>query len=174
MERNYFYSNEIAEQIKSLLDENLPKDAAKNITVGDFSVLPDPDTYHEYLPAVIISTNEMTVTSANLNRRIFHTPYNYTIYYLTPYTFEQDTDAVKEAKSNAEVIANILIGDHTLDGFEIDMAYDEAGGVVVSSALSRIRYDSAERAFFRELRLPVSIASIDFTVDFRTYAKEAY
>ena len=171
--KNYFYSNEIAEHIKTLLDENLPTDAAKNITVGDFSVLPDPDTYNEYLPAVIISANEMTVTSANLNRRIFHTPYNYTIYYLTPYTFEQDSDAVTEAKTNAEAIANILISDHTLDQFEIYPTYDEAGGQVVTSELSRIRYDSAEQAFFRELRLAVSVASIDFTVDFRTFAKEA-
>ena len=171
---NYFYSNEIAEHIKFLLDENLPKEAAKNITVGDFTVLPDPDTYTEYLPAVIISTNEMAVTSANLSRRIFHTPYNYTIYYLFPYTFEPGTEPVKQCQKNAEAIANILINDHTLDGFEIDKTYDEAGGMVVTSEMSRIRYDNTEQAFFRELRLPVSVASINFSVDFRTFDKEAY
>ena len=171
---NYFYSNEIAEQIKFLLDENLPKEAAKNITVGDFTVLPDPDAYTEYLPAVIIITHEMTVSAANIHRRIFHTPYNYTIYYLFPYTFEPGSDPVQLCKKNAEAILNILISDHTLDGFEIDKTYDEAGGQVVTSEMSRIRYDSAEQAFFRELRLPVAIASINFTVDFRTFDKEAY
>jgi hypothetical protein len=170
---NYFYSDRLAERIKALLDEHLPDEAARNISVGDFSVLPDPDEYAAHFPAVVISADEMENIAANASKGIFYTPYHFTVYYFYPYTFDGDESAVRQGKRYAEAVANVLMNLPSLDGFEVECSETEAGGMVVASELSRIRYDSAEQAFFRELGLPLSIAAISFSVDFRTYAKEA-
>ena len=45
--KNYFYTTEIADAIKELFDEKLPLEVAKNISTGDFTVLPAPSKLEE-------------------------------------------------------------------------------------------------------------------------------
>lgn len=169
--KNYFYSNVIAEQIRTLLDENLSEEVSKNITVGDFSVLPSPKNLNEYLPAIVISLAEMDNKCANETLNVMYTPYYFNIYYIYPYTFESNMNPEKRGRRNAEKVANVLMNFRTLDGFKIKKSEVEAGGLVIHSVLSNIKYESLEDEFFRRVEIPMHISSIEFCVGFRTYSE---
>jgi hypothetical protein len=170
MMKNYFYSNEIAEQIRTLIDSKVSSECAKNISVGDMGILPGPDKLAEYLPAVLINAEELENIFANESLNVSYTPYYYSIYYLYPYTFEGDNNAEIEAKKYAQEVANVLMNYRTLDNFKIGQSDTEIGGLVVYSQLSGIKFDSAENELFRALEVPAKIAKIEFVVGFRTYA----
>jgi len=170
--KNYFYSNEIGERIRGLIDTKVSAECAKNVSVGDISILPAPDKLNEYLPAVLITTNEVENVSTNENLDISYTPYYYTIYYLYPYTYENDSNTEIEAKKYAQEVANVLMNYRTLDNFKIPALDTEIGGLVIYSKLSNIKFDSAESEVFRALEVPAKIITMDFAVGFRTYRKE--
>lgn len=167
--KNYFYTTEVADRIKELFDNELPLDIAKNISVGDFTVLPAPDKLEEYLPAVIINVSEQDVTDSNLSLDIFTQQYTYDIYYLYPYTFKEFEDTPKTATKNAEYVANLLMNFRTLDDFKVESNDFEAGGEVITSAISKLDYDNAETKLFRSLDIPAHITHIEFYLAFRTY-----
>lgn len=167
--KNYFYTTEVADKIKELFDNELPLDIAKNISVGDFTVLPAPDKLEEYLPAVIINVSEQDVTDSNLSLDIFTQQYTYDIYYLYPYTFKEFEDTPKTATKNAEYVANLLMNFRTLDDFKVESNDFEAGGEVITSAISKLDYDNAETKLFRSLDIPAHITHIEFYLAFRTY-----
>jgi len=169
--KNYFYSNRLSEQIRNLLDENLSESATKNITIGDLSVLPSPKDLSEYLPATLISLDRTENKFANESMNIAYTPYYFSIYYIYPYTFEGDNDAVRQGKQYAEEIANVLMNLRTLDNFKIPKSEIEIGGLVVHSELSNIKYDSAEQEFFRNMEIPAQIATLEICIGFRTYSE---
>lgn len=166
--KNYFYSNDIANKIKELLDAKLPADI-KNISVGGFDILPAPDRLNEFLPAVIISSEESEITDANKAMDIMLQEYVYTIYYLYPYTFSEFEDTPSKSRQGAEKVANALINYRTLDDLVIDPTEHEAGGQIITSAISSIKFDNAETKFFRTLEIPASIAIIEYLVAFRTF-----
>lgn len=167
--KNYFYTTEVAEKIKELFDTELPLDIAKNISVGDFSVLPAPDKLEEYLPAVIINVSEQDVTDSNLALDIFTQQYTYDIYYLYPYTFKEFEDTPTKATKSAEHVANLLMNFRTLNDFAISPSNLEAGGQVVTSVISKLNYDNAETKLFRSLSIPAHITHIEYFLAFRTF-----
>ena len=167
--KNYFYTTEVADKMKELFDRELPLDIAKNISVGDFTVLPAPDKLEEYLPAVIINVSEQDVSDSNLSLDIFTQQYTYDLYYLYPYTFKEFEDTPKKATKNAEYVANLLMNLRTLEDFTIDPTSLEAGGQVVTSAISKLDYDNAETKLFRSLDIPAHITHIEYYLAFRTF-----
>lgn len=167
--KNYFYTTEIADAIKDLFDEKLPLQVAKNISVGDFTVLPAPDKLDEYLPAVIINISDNDVTDSNIALDIYTQQYTYDIYYLYPYTFKEFEDTPKEATKNAEYVANILMNYKTLNDFIINQDDDEAGGQIITSAISKLSFDNAEAKLFRALDIPAYIVHIEYYLAFRTF-----
>ena len=74
-----------------------------------------------------------------------------------------------EAIKKAEMVANILMNHKTLDGFTIYSSEDEAGGQIVTSAISRLNFDNAETKMFRALDVPAYIVHIEYYLAFRTY-----
>ena len=166
--KNYFYTTEIGEKIKDLLNEKLPDDI-KNISVGDFTVLPAPDKLEEYLPAVIINLNDNDVVDSNIALDIYTQQYTYDIYFIYPYQFREFEDTPSEAIKRAEEIANILINYKTLDDFIVDPADDEVGGQIITSAISKLTFDNAETKMFRALEIPAYIVHIEYYLAFRTY-----
>lgn len=167
--KNYFYTTEIADAIRDLFDEKLPQEVAKNISTGDFTVLPAPSKLEEYLPAVIINLSDNDVTDSNIALGIHTQQYTYDIYYLYPYTFKEFEDTPKKATKNAEYIANVLMNHRTLDDFTIEPTEMEAGGQVITSTISRLNFDNAETDLFRALEIPASIVHIEYYLAFRTF-----
>lgn len=167
--KNYFYTTEIANKIKELLDEKLPTDEIKNISVGDFTVLPAPDKLDEYLPAVIINLSDNDVVDSNIALGIYTQQYTYDIHLIYPYQFKEFEDTPTEAIKKAELIANILMNHKTLDDFIVEADENEAGGQIVTSAISRLTFDNAETKMFRALDIPAYIVHIEYYLAFRTY-----
>jgi len=167
--KNYFYTTEIADAIRDLLDEKLPQEVAKNISTGDFTVLPAPEELEKYLPAVIINLSDNDITDSNIALGIYTQQYTYDIYYLYPYTFKEFEDTPKEATINAESIANILMNYRTLNDFTIEPTEVEAGGQVVTSAISSLSFDNAETKLFRALDIPAYIVHVEYYLAFRTF-----
>ena len=167
--KNYFYTTEIAKAIKELLDDKLPIDEIKNISVGDFTVLPAPDKLDEYLPAVIINLSDNDVVDSNIALDIYTQQYTYDIHLIYPYKFKEFEDTPVEAIKKAEMVANILMNHKTLDDFIIYSSEDEAGGQIVTSAISRLNFDNAETKMFRALDIPAYIVHIEYYLAFRTY-----
>jgi|GEM_PF-6480330 len=167
--KNYFYTTEIANAIKELLDDKLPIDEVKNISVGDFTVLPAPDKLDEYLPAVIINLSDNDVVDSNIALDIYTQQYTYDIHLIYPYKFKEFEDTPVEAIKKAEMVANILMNHKTLDDFIIYSSEDEAGGQIVTSAISRLNFDNAETKMFRALDIPAYIVHIEYYLAFRTY-----
>ncbi|CAK7055813.1 hypothetical protein [Tissierella sp.] len=167
--KNYFYTTEIADAIRDLFDEKLPLEVAKNISVGDFTVLPAPSKLDDYLPAVIINLSDNDVTDSNIALGIYTQQYTYDIYYLYPYTFKEFQDTPKEATKNAEYIANILMNYRTLNDFIIEPTEVESGGRVITSAISSLSFDNAETKLFRALDIPAYIVHIEYYLAFGTF-----
>lgn len=169
--KNYFYTTEIAKAIKGLLDDKLPIDEIKNISVGDFTVLPAPDKLDEYLPAVIINLSENDVVDSNIALDIYTQQYTYDIHLIYPYRFKEFEDTPVEAIKKAEMVANILMNYKTLDDFIIDPDENEAGGQIITSAISKLNFDNAETKMFRALDIPAYIVQIEYYLAFRTYRR---
>ncbi len=167
--KNYFYTTEIADAVKELFDEKLPLEVAKNISTGDFTVLPAPDKLDDYLPAVIISISDKDVDWANMSLDISTQEDTYDIYYLFPYTFKEFEDTPKEATINAEYIANTLMNYRTLNDFTVEPTETEAGGQVITSAISSLSFDNAETKLFKALEVPAYIVHIEYYLAFRTF-----
>lgn len=167
--KNYFYTTEIADAIKQLFDEKLPIEVAKNISTGDFTVLPAPSKLDEYLPAVIINLSDNDITDSNIALGIYTQQYTYDIYYLYPYTFKEFEDTPKEATINAEYIANVLMNHRTLNDFTVEPTETEAGGQILTSAISSLSFDNAETELFRALEIPAYIVHIEYYLAFRTF-----
>jgi len=167
--KNYFYTSEIANAIKELLDEKLPIDEIKNISVGDFTVLPAPDELDEYLPAVIINLADNEVVDSNIALDIYTQQYTYDIHLVFPYRFKEFEDTPVEAIKKAEMVANILMNYKTLDDFMVEADEYEAGGQILTSAISSLNFDNVETKMFRALEIPAYIVHIEYYLAFRTF-----
>lgn len=180
--KNFFYSTEIGDQIKHLLDTILDEDEAKNITTGDFSVLPDPEKLNDFLPAVVITLRQNVINNGNSQLGAVSVPYIYDIYYLYPYSFKEFEDIPAASKKITEKISNIFLNYPNLvitedeendpyrtPKFEIEKSDTEAGGYVTSSEVIAIDYDNAETKLFNLLEWPMATARIQLQVEFINY-----
>lgn len=167
--KNYFYADQIAARLRELLNRELSQECAKNISTGDFSILPEPEKLNNYLPAVIIENTSLEMDCANESLDIYYQPHQFAIWYFCPYRFEAFEDTPQIAKGHIHEVANVLMHYVTLDQFGIEPSNTEAGGRVIASQVLRIAYDNAETKLFRALELPMFIGRIDYQVDFRTY-----
>lgn len=166
---NYFYCDKIAEQIRTLLDKELPVECARNISTGDFGILPEPSHLIEYLPAVLIRNTDVVVHDVNAALEIVLTENKYEIMYLYPYTFSEMQDVPAQAKRNLQMIANVLMRHRTLDGFGMSPSEEEAGGILLSGKVDQLHFDSAETKLFRTIDVPMAVGVIDYIAEFRTY-----
>lgn len=167
--KNYFYTEQLAERIRDILNRELSEECARNISTGDFSILPEPESLNKYLPAVIVEHTALDVSCANEQLDIFYQPHQFAVWYFYPYAFTEFENTPKKAMQYVHEVANVLMNYMTLDGFEVEATETEAGGKVLSSQVQRIAYDNAETKLFRALDLPMFIGRIDFLVEFRTY-----
>lgn len=168
---NYFYIKEISNRIKMILDENLDANIAMNISCGEFNILPDPQVFNKYLPAVIIDLKNISNNNANESLGINYTPYVFEISYIYPYDFKNKEEMSLRAKENTRLIANILMDNKTLNDFEIQRSNKEVGGKIITSYLSSINFDESETKFFREIDISCHISKIYYEVGFRTYRR---
>ena len=166
---NYFYTDMIAEQIKTICDEELPVEIAKNISCGDFSILPEPEKLNDYLPAIIIKSKGVDTVETNKALGIFNMDYMFDVYYLFPYEFKEFEDTPKQAKLNTQKVANLFLNYPDLDEFNIEKSDYEQGGYVVDSEIGVIEFDSAETALFKMLDVPMCIGKIPLKIKFMTY-----
>lgn len=166
MIKNNFYSTEVSEGIKAILNTSLTELIAKTISVGGFELLPEPEYLNEYLPAVIIKPTETEVSGTiNVNNQLIY----FDIYYIYSYDFTQFQDIPLEARKGAETVANVLLGNRTLNGLKISPSETESGGEVRNFNVSTIKYDTAETQIFYQLDIPAAIAHISAAVEFLNY-----
>lgn len=171
--KNYLYSDKIAERIQALLDRELTAGCAKNVSIGDLSILPEPEELTDYLPAVLIHNTEVQVEDVNAGLDIVLTENHFEIMYLYPYTFAKMEDVPAEAKKHVNTIANLLMNHRTLEEYTVEPTEKEAGGQLLSSRVEAVRFDCAETKLFRAIDIPMSMGIIDYTAEFRTYQKGA-
>lgn len=168
--KNYFYEDLLLDRIKEMIDV-LPHDAAKNITCGDFSVLPMPEELGEYLPAIIIGSSVTEPEFANRVSEILYTPFIFKIHYIFPYSYVAMNDTPKQAKKIVYQVANIFLNNPTLGDLTVERNPTEAGGAVINCMITKIDFNPAENSFFTALEIPASVAEITLEIEFRTYQK---
>lgn len=169
--KNYFYTNDISNKIKELLDKELPEEAALNISIGDFTVLPAPEKLEGYLPAVLINLSSQEVIDSNIALEVFTQQYTFDIYYVYPYSLKEFEDTPGKAIDCSEIISNALMNNRTLRDMQVPKSSDEAGGQVITSYVSKIDYDNAETKLFRSLSIPAHITHIEYCLVFRTFRR---
>lgn len=167
--KNYFYTDKVAEKIRTILNEKLYEDAAKVINIGDFSILPGPDDLKDYLPAILINITNEEIIDGNEALGIYTQQYNYDIYYIRPYDYKAFTEIPIDSMKVVKEIANILMNYPTLDNFSIDPTDKEVGGEVLWGAISTIDHDTVENEFFRNLQIPAYIEKIEYFLAFKNY-----
>lgn len=167
--KNYFYTEQLAERIRDILNRELSGECARNISTGDFSILPEPENLNKYLSAVIIEHTALDISCANEQLDIFYQPHQFAVWYFYPYAFTEFENTPAKAMQYVHEVANVLMNYMTLDDLDISPSETEAGGRVIASQVLRIAYDNAETKLFRMLDLPMFIGRIDYQVDFRTY-----
>lgn len=169
---NFLYPEQISDRLKEMLNTSLGEREARNISTGDFKMLPEPDKLNEYLPAVIISNTGVDIIEANNEIGIYLEKYLFTIYFLYPYEFDSFKDTPRDMKIIANKIANTFMSYPTLNRLIIQASENEQGGEVVGAAIKKIGYDNAETQMFSLLELPMATATLFMEVDFRTYQYE--
>lgn len=167
--KNYFYNDRIAQRLQMLLDKELPAECARNISTGEFGILPEPDSLAEYLPAVLIRNTGVALKEVNGALGIMMTENNFEIVYLYPYTFTQLQDVPDQARKNLQLIANLLLCSRTLDSFSVAPDQEEAGGILLAGKVKNLRFDSRETKLFRREEVPAVVGVIEYTAEFRTY-----
>lgn len=167
--KNFYYTTEITEKIKEILDTELPL-TIKNINVGGFRLLPPPEVIKEYIPAVFIEPVEIDSDTANEALDIEAEQYPFQILYVAPYSFETHEDMLPKIKE-AENIANVLRASGILSTLRIDPSDTEAGGMVVYRRVKGIRFDNISTELFAQIKVPACVVQIDFDVFFRTFAR---
>lgn len=173
MIKNYIYCDRIGEQIRKLLDRELPTECAKNISTGDFSILPEPERLTAYLPAVLIHNTNVQVQDINAGLDLVLTENHFEVLYLYPYDFKRMEDVPAIAKENLRMIANVLMNHRTLEGYTVEPSEHEAGGILTTSRVDVIRFDSAETKLFRSIEVPMAVGVIEYVTEFRTYQRGA-
>lgn len=169
--KNFFYSMEIAEQIRSLLDSALPS-TFKNITIGDLNLLPAPDMIMDYVPAVLINPMETQCSMVNENLQVAYDVYPFNIVYIYPFSF-QTPEQVSAQYKNAELIANVFrdADKPNLNSLTIPKSETEAGGMVVQVIVNTIHFVNGMSQLFAELSVPACVVEIQVSVAFRTFYK---
>lgn len=167
--RNYFYTDKLAARIQELLAAALSESTARNISTGDFGILPAPDYLNDYLPAIIIEQTQLEVTCAHEGLGIFYQPHQFCLWYFYPYEFNDWEPTAQKGARYLQEVANVLMNQPTLSDYRIEPSPAEAGGRVINAQVLRLSYDNAETKLFRAMELPLFVGRIDYQVDFRTY-----
>ncbi len=166
--RNFYYANEISRFLAEELEEVLPL-SVKSIFQGDFTILPTPDSLDDVLPAVIVSSINATHQWANMSLQIMYSTYQYRIFYAHCYKLNQSEDVVKNTTKIIEIIANKLT-DINFCNEELLVQEDtkDVGGVIHQIEVTNTSILPIEEQFFQHLNIPVSLAAVDITIQFRT------
>ena len=168
--KNFYYSTDLANLIKQVLDEKLPQ-TIKNINIGNFSLLPPPERIKDYIPAVFIEPVEVDTESANDVLQIESESYPYSIMYVAPYSFEQNEEMIPRIKES-EFIANVLRSDSRITECRIEPSDTEAGGMTVYRKVKKIRFDNIATELFAQLKVPACVVQIEFEIFFRTFISQ--
>lgn len=182
--RRRFFMRTILEKIKAdLINPNTDLDFLQTVAIGDIDLMPTPktlehrDTALKYLPAVYIKPSDIYNTTVNQNKSISSGQYCVTLRYVHYYDNEDTANAIQNAISGAEVIADTLLEDHNFENQALTNApqyislKDDDGteiGDILQTELTKISFDTLETEFFKELSLPVIVIDIDYIVFFRS------
>lgn len=170
--KNYLYCDQLAKQIQMILDRELPPECAKNISAGDFSLLPPPAHLSGYLPAVLIDNTDVRIQDVNAVWDIVKMEHRFDIHYLYPYDFRTSQHVPAVAKTNLALVANVLFGYRGLAGFEIPSSDTQAGGYIEDTRVEAVRFDCAETKLFRVIEVPMAVSTIEYSVHFRTFQRQ--
>jgi hypothetical protein len=174
MIKNYFYTTEIAEQIRKLFLDNTTEEQLKNISIGDLSTIPSPEEVQDYVPMLQICPIELDADIANESWNISRTLYPYSLYYISAYNFKMRDEMMKNKIKEGEALGNILSSLPKLDSFKILQSESEQGGEVLESKVIKIRFDNVSTEIFNKLNISACVVEIVFFVMFTTYQNNVY
>lgn len=186
--RKRFFMKEIATKIKQdLINRNTDLNMLQTVSIGDIELMPSPETLRnrntalEYLPAVYIVPENIFTITASSNKSIAASKYEFTLRYVHYYDINNTNEVIEQAMEGAELVAETLLEDHNLVPTNSSVAYitinDLGGnpiGHILQTEVPRISFNSIESEIFDELKIPVILIDIEYTVTFRSlYVKGA-
>jgi len=158
--RRRVFANQISNLIIRILEGNTDLAFLKTISKGDLSLLPAPEKYPEYMPAILITPTDL-FNETNEGKEVIASSYDFDITYLKYYDNEYAYDVKEEAIKEAELLADTLMEDMDLNLTVIPE------GRILATRLPHIGFNSDQSQIFKNLKLPVIVIDIRYVVYFR-------
>lgn len=162
--RRRFFTNEISDLIYTLLDTNNDLSFLKTIAKGDLSLMPAPEKYKDFMPAVYIDPSDI-YNDISVNKSIAATRYEFDIRYVKYYVTDMTYDIKEQAINEAQFIGDTLMEDMDLH------CQDLSEGKILKTSLPHIAINSEENDIFTNLKVPVIVIDIQYLVYFRSNIK---
>lgn len=184
LSRRRIFANAICDKIIAILDNpESTLDFVTSVSKGDLSLLPEPDSFKEFMPAIIIDIDSINNIAATYSKSIISSEYYFNIRYLKYYDTELTYVIKQQAIDEAEKIADVLLdeGNFQLDSKDpvirnkcliTDIDTSKIFGHILNASLPNILINSAETLIFKNLELPVIVVEMDYIVQFRTLSKD--
>lgn len=157
--RRRVFANTLSSLICATLESSEELQFLRTISKGDLSLLPEPEFFKDYMPAVIVDPTDVYIKYST-NPSIAGSKYDFDITYLKYYNSEYNLNIKEEAITEGETIADVLMDDLTLKSAILEE------GRVLNSEVVHIGFNSEQSQIFTNLKLPVIVVSINFIIYF--------
>ena len=157
--RRRVFANKLSSLICETLSSYKELDFLVTISKGDLSLLPAPEDFDKFMPAVIVDPTDVYLAYST-NKSIAGSKYDFDIKYLKYYNGEYCLDVKEEAIAEGETIADVLMGDITLNSTILEE------GRVIDTELVHIGFNAEESQIFSNLELPVVVININYVIHF--------
>jgi hypothetical protein len=157
--RRRIFANTISDLIINLLEQTPSLGFIKTITKGDLSLLPAPEQYPEFMPAVLVDITDV-FNHVHIGSTVSASAYEFTITYLKYYDIAYEYDVKQSSIKESELIADTLMEDITLKNIIIP------DGRILETRTPHIGINSDQNQVFKNLKLPVIVTDINYVVYF--------
>lgn len=155
------FANEIGDLILRLLESNNDLDFVKTIMKGNLKLLPAPEKYPEFMPVIFVDIVDLYNTR-NLNgKQVLAQAYEFKVTYVKYYKEDYSYDVKEEAVKEAQIIADTLVEDYSVDMMSLPQ------GHILATDVPHIGFDTTQNQIFENLKLPVIVIDIDYIVYFQ-------
>lgn len=171
----------ITNKIRNFIDNNAEIPFVKTVGVGDLSILPPPQNFKDWMPAILVCP-ETIYNSRPANKKISTGEYNFIIRYIKYYDRSDFANVQAEAIQEADTIANILMNDEDMmDANRVNDPYsyrytifdndNKPLGFIIQTHVSNIEFNTIDSEIFRRLNVPVVIVEMQYEVTFYSITK---
>lgn len=173
--RKIVSTHAILTKIRDLIDTSQEIDFVKSVAIGDLSLLPPPQEFEHWLPAVLVCPNDV-YNSRPANKKISSGTYVFAVRYVKYYDTSNFINAQSEAIQEADIIANVLMNDEDMMDFSrvtdpLNYRFtvfdgETPVGFVIQTDVPHIDFNTIDSEVFKHLNLPVIITELTYEVTF--------